>query len=150
MENNNVLRIEDMNADNWMQYLQFFFGPDFTGGKKDNTTIIMEAGFASGVYGFEELKNYITAGIIPNFHTFAAWKAKGYKVKKGQKAAFKADIWKYTEKKGTMTQEDADRLNAIMIDPVNGPHKAGDETTQSRYIKKLSFFFGPDQVEKIA
>jgi len=150
MENNNVLRIEDMNESNYTEYLKFFFGPDLTGGKRDNVTIILEAGFASGVYGYEELKNYLTFGTIPNYHTFAAWKKLGYAVKKGQKAAFKADIWKYTEKKGTMSQEDADRLNAIMIDPVNGPHKAGDETTQSRYIKKLSFFFGPDQVEKIA
>lgn len=149
-ENENVLRIEDMTPDNYMQYLQFFFGPDLTGGKRDNVTIIMEAGFAAGVYGYEELKNYLTLGTIPNYHTFAAWKKAGYIVKKGQKAAFKADIWKYVEKKGTMTEEEADRLNAIMIDPVNGPHKAGDETTSSRYIKKLSFFFGPDQVEKIA
>lgn len=150
MEETKVLRIEDMTPDNYFEYLQFFFGPDLTGGKRDNVTIIMEAGFAAGVYGYEELKNYLTFGTIPNYHTFAAWKKAGYIVKKGQKAAFKADIWKYVEKHGTMTQEEADSLNAIMIDPVNGPHKAGDETTSSRYIKKLSFFFGPDQVEKIA
>ena len=124
MEETKVLRLEDMAPDNWTEYLPFFFGPDLTGGKRDNVTIILEAGFAAGVYGYEELKNYVTAGIIPNYHTFAAWKKAGYIVKKGQKAAFKADIWKYVEKKGTMTQEEADSLNAIMIDPVNGPHKA--------------------------
>lgn len=150
-ENETVLRIEDMTPDNYMQYLQFFFGPDLTGGKRDNVTIILEAGFASGVYGYEELKNYLTFGTIPNYHTFAAWKQAGYIVKKGQKAAFKADIWKYVEKKGTMTEEEAERLNSIMTGPNGEPlHKAGDETTSSRYIKKLSFFFGPDQVEKIA
>ena len=151
MENNNVLRIEDMNESNYTEYLKFFFGPDLTGGKRDNVTIIMEAGFAAGVYGYEELKNYLTAGIIPNYHTFAAWKKAGYIVKKGQKAAFKANIWKYTEKKGTMSEEEANKLNSIMTGPNGEPlYKAGDETTSSRYIKKLSFFFGPDQVEKIA
>lgn len=37
-------------------------------------------------------------GIEEPSHAFAAWKKLGYVVKKGEKAAFKARIWKYTTK----------------------------------------------------
>ena len=143
-----ILKLEDMNENNWTDYLDFIFGGI---GKKDNQQIILEAGFASGVYGYKELSDYLTAGKLPNYHTFATWKSNGYIVKKGQKAAFKADIWKYTEKHGKMSAEDAASLNKIMSGP-NGEtlYHEGDETTKSRFIKKVSFFFGPEQVEKIA
>ena len=145
MEEKKTLTINDLTPDNFTEFLFSIFQG------KTNTDLIMLAGFNSGVYGYNDLMNYLNDGIIPNYHTFATWKKNGFIVKKGQKAAFKADIWKYTEKKGTMSQEDADKLNAIMCGPNGEPlHKAGDETTSSRYIKKLSFFFGPDQVEKLA
>lgn len=145
MEEKKTLTLNDITPENFTEIIFSIFQG------KTNTDLIMIAGFESGVYGYNDLMNYLTDGIIPNYHTFATWKKNGYIVRKGQKAAFKADIWKYTEKKGTMSQEDADKLNAIMTGP-NGEklYKAGDETTNSRYIKKLSFFFGPDQVEKLA
>lgn len=31
-------------------------------------------------------------------YTFGAWKAKGYKVKKGEKAAHKVPLWKHVDK----------------------------------------------------
>lgn len=37
-------------------------------------------------------------GIEEECHTFARWKEMGYTVKKGEKAAFAAAIWKYREK----------------------------------------------------
>lgn len=38
-------------------------------------------------------------GITEDVHTFQRWKAMGFMVKKGEKAAFKATIWKAAPKK---------------------------------------------------
>lgn len=38
-------------------------------------------------------------GITEPAHTFAAWKSLGFHVNKGEKATFKARIWKFVSKK---------------------------------------------------
>lgn len=38
-------------------------------------------------------------GITEEVHTFQRWKAKGFMVKKGEKAVFKTTIWKAVPKK---------------------------------------------------
>ena len=139
-----ALNIEDITPENYTEFLYSLFGKD-----NHNASIIMLAGFEAGVYKYPDLINYLNDGTTPNYHTFDHWKNAGYMVKKGEKAAFSADIWKYTEKHGTMTAEEAAAINAVMIDPEKGPAKEGDQTTTSQYILKKSFFFGPAQVEKI-
>ncbi len=45
---------------------------------------------------------------IQPIHTYNGWKARGYQVKKGQKAIVKFPIWKYTKgKKKDMDEEEA-------------------------------------------
>lgn len=60
-------------------------------------------------------------------HTFAAWKERGYIVKKGEKAITKLTIWKHTAKVDEETGEE-----------------------NSRMFMKTAAFFAASQVEKIA
>ena len=64
-------------------------------------------------------------------HTYQAWKALGYQVRKGEKAIAKFTIWKYTEKKA----------KEIAV-------KEGD-TINSKMFMKTAAFFKMSQVEKI-
>lgn len=141
------LKPDDITPANYKEIAFQFFGGL---GKKCNSDIILLAGVDADAISCEAFKAYLFEGKKPAFHTFETWKSGGYIVKKGEKAAFKADIWKYTEKHGKMTAEEAEELNKIIINADgSGLYHEGDETTKSRFIKKLSFFFGPDQVEKI-
>lgn len=69
---------------------------------------------------------------IQSIHTFAAWKALGYKVMKGQKAITRIPIWKYSAPK---VQDES---------PVDGVEPKG------RMFMKVSAFFSEEQVEKIS
>jgi len=113
-----------------------------------NHDIIMIAGISAGVVTFEEFDEYMTAGRMPHYHTYAEWKKLGRQVKQGEKARFTARIWKYTEKKGEMTAEQAEALNTMMRNADGREYKEGDETLSSSFIKKEAFFFGLDQTEK--
>ena len=62
---------------------------------------------------------------IQPIHTFAAWKMKGYKVKKGEHAIAKFPMWKYVVKE-----------------------KDGEK--EEKMFMKFSSFFSSDQVEKIS
>ena len=55
------------------------------------------------------IANYCKAhNVTETMHTYAAWKKLGYQVRKGEKAAHKLTIWKYTEKKNEQDEvEDA-------------------------------------------
>ena len=141
------LKPGDITPANYKEIAFQFFGGL---GKKCNSDIILLAGVDAGAISCDAFKAYLFEGRFPAFHTFEAWKSAGYIVKKGEKAAFKADIWEYTEKHGKMTADEAAELNKIIINADGSElYHEGDETTKSRFIKKLSFFFGPDQVEKI-
>jgi predicted transcriptional regulator len=59
-------------------------------------------------------------------HTFSAWKALGYGVKRKEKAVAKFPIWKYVEKK-----------------------KEAEEQEEERVFLKMSCFFSFSQVEKM-
>ncbi len=62
-------------------------------------------------------------------HTFFAWKKKGYKVKHGEHAITKLDIWKLASKDSKGTDE---------------------EDKEKSFMKKTMFFFTDSQVEPIA
>lgn len=64
-------------------------------------------------------------GITEEAHTFAAWKSKGFIVRKGEHAAFSATIWKYK------------------------PYKKDDDKEGKMFMKKAHFFI-ESQVEAIA
>ena len=68
-------------------------------------------------------------GITEESHTFAKWKQMGYRVKKGEHAAFKATIWKHRTQK---------------FETEDGEKEAG------RMFMKTAHFFTASQVEKVA
>lgn len=68
-------------------------------------------------------------GITEESHTFARWKKMGYKVRKGEHAAFKATIWKAKERK-------------VKID--------GEEKKDLSMFMKTAHFFTRSQVEQMA
>lgn len=114
---------------------------------KHNSSIILSAGIQAGVIPPAALLEYFTTGKMPAVHTFDVWKKAGYTVKKGEKAAFTARIWKFTEKAVTLTAEDAAAMNAGNV--IDGIHyAAGDTISRGDFIKKVAFFFTAGQVEK--
>lgn len=62
-------------------------------------------------------------------HTYAAWKSRGYQVKRGEKAKAMIYIWKFRAGKEA-TEE--------------------TEATEDKMFKTKAFFFTLDQVEKLA
>lgn len=67
-------------------------------------------------------------------HTFQAWKAMGYTVKKGEKAIAKLLIWKYSKK---AKKEEEKTGNALM-----------DADVENIFMK-TAHFFSCEQVEKL-
>ena len=63
-------------------------------------------------------------------HTFAAWKNRGYKVRKGEKAVARILIWKYANRE--VENED------------------GEVEDRSRMFMKTAAFFSQSQVEELA
>jgi len=114
---------------------------------KHNSSIILAAGIQAGAIPPAALLEYFTTGRMPAVHTFDIWKKAGYTVKKGEKAAFQARIWKFTEKAVTLTAEDAAAMNAgNMLDGIQ--YAEGDTIQRGNFIKKVAFFFTAGQVEK--
>lgn len=68
--------------------------------------------------------------IPEEIHTFAAWKSKGYKVKKGEHAVANFPIWKYVSK--TTVDEET-----------------GEELTKGRAYLKNAAWFTAAQVERM-
>ena len=54
--------------------------------------------------------NVITMMEPEPIHTYAAWKARGYQVKKGEKAVASFVIWKHVSKRNEETEEDESRM----------------------------------------
>ena len=102
---------------------------------KHNSSAIMAAGIEAKVITPVQLLEYMQTGKMPAIHTFDVWKNAGYRVKKGEKAAFQARIWKYTEKVNTETEEEQT--------------KETEEKKGHDFIKKTAYFFTAEQVEKM-
>lgn len=120
--------------------------------RNDNSSIIINAALNAAAEGKITLSHRdlvgMVFGVAPKYHTYDTWKSQGYIVKRGEHAAFTARIWKYTERRGEMTAEDAEAINSI-ISNADGSDFAneGDAVVSSRFIRKEAYFFGPDQVE---
>ena len=97
-----------------------------------NSTRLMDEGVLKGSGMFIEVEDYESGEIrsveIPEeIHTFAAWKTKGYAVKKGEHAVARFPIWTYSGKK---KQDD-------------------EEESNGHVFMKTAHFFTRAQVEKI-
>lgn len=106
------------------------------GTNRSNTAAIIRAGILEKVFTVPEMVTFLETGRAPAYHTFDVWKKAGFSVRKGEKAAFKAAIWKYTADGG----KDAEPETETDAEEV----KAGPD-----FIHKVSYFFGPSQVEKL-
>lgn len=137
--------VSKLNAENIAEYLPGLLMS--LAHDKHNSSIILAAGIEAGVIPPVALLDYFTTGRMPAVHTFDVWKKAGYIVKKGEKAAFTARIWKFTEKAVTLTAEDAAAMNAgNMLEGVT--YAEGDTIQRGNFIKKVAFFFTASQIEK--
>jgi len=143
-----TIDVSTLNADNLADYLPALLMS--LANDKHNSSIILAAGIEAGAINPVALLEYFQTGHMPAVHTFDVWKKAGYSVKKGEKHAFEARIWKYTEKKaGTYTEEEAAAINSMVVNADGSDMvQAGDEKTSHNFIKKLAYFFTSDQVEK--
>ena len=83
-------------------------------------------------------------------HTYQEWKNAGFQVQKGQKAIAKFTIWMYTDKKKNLSQEEADSINAMVINADGSKAHEGDEVrTNGHYYMKQAAFFKASQVAPI-
>ena len=93
---------------------------------------LMEEGVLKGSGEFVTVENEDgtkkTLELPEAIHTFNGWKARGYRVKKGEKSKIKFTIWKCGKKK---------------------VENNGEEEEKTSMFMKLSAFFTFDQVEKI-
>lgn len=102
-----------------------------------NSIFLMEQGLLKPTdqkikYKNEEGKECETFAPEP-IHTFQAWKALGYSVKKGEHAIAKFPIWKpVAKKKGAKKEEDEEK-----------------EQKTDHMFMKMSFFFTADQVMEV-
>ena len=78
----------------------------------------------------------VTVKETEDIHTFAAWKERGYKVKKGEHAVAKFVIWKHSgPKMESLPMEDGSSV---------------DYVDKGRMFMKMSAFFSAFQVEPFA
>lgn len=83
----------------------------------------------------EGILKFTDDGEIQPIHTYNAWKARGFQVKKGEKAVAKFAIWKYSNSK----KKDDEESEA----------EGENEVQKGRCFMKMSAFFTDEQVEPI-
>ena len=95
-----------------------------------NREIIIGEAILNEIFTGEQIEEYLeTLGELP-LHTFAAWKARGYAVKKGENAVIATRLRKYN--KGVNKNDDGE-----------------EEENANCYLCK-AFLFTDKQVERIA
>ena len=107
------------------------------GTNKSNTAAIIRAGILEKVFTVPEMVTFLETGRAPEYHTFDVWKKAGYMVRKGEKAAFSALIWKHIAD-GSKDAEPETETDG------ETEEKAGPD-----FIHKVAYLFGPAQVEKM-
>lgn len=97
-----------------------------------NQEILSNEIIANKLMSREELQNYININLkLPDYLTFYEWNKRGYKIKKGEKAAIKTKLWIKTKKK----QKDNN-------------NQTDDNIDEESFILVNANLFGQSQVEK--
>lgn len=144
-EESNAINIDALTAENIAEYLPALLMS--LANDKHNSSIILAAGIEAGAINPLALLDYFQNGRMPAVHTFDAWQKAGFKVRKGEKAAFSARIWKHVEKPVVLTAEDVAAMNAgNMVEGIE--YHEGDTISRENFIKKNAYFFTYAQVEK--
>lgn len=120
-------------------------GLDYVKPFADNETIILAARFDlmdRGIIGrtgrkipIETETGTIFVDEPEELHTFEAWKAAGFNVKKGQHAISRISIWKHTGPKN------------VSVPMEDGTQKEFED--KGHFFKKQACFFARSQVERI-
>lgn len=129
-EQEKEIKVETLTEENIAAYLPALLMS--LANDKHNSSAIMAAGIEAKVITPVQLLEYLQTGKMPAVHTFDVWKKAGFKVKKGEKAAFQARIWKHTEKVETDTDTE----------------EQAEEKKGHDFIRKTAYFFTAEQVEK--
>ena len=144
-EESNAINIDALTAENIAEYLPALLMS--LANDKHNSSIILAAGIEAGAINPLALLDYFQNGRMPAVHTFDAWQKAGFKVRKGEKAAFSAWIWKHVEKPVVLTAKDVAAMNAgNMVEGIE--YHEGDTISRENFIKKNAYFFTYAQVEK--
>lgn len=72
-----------------------------------NQEIITRTAIQLGILTESEAEQIIMSGREIPLHTYAAWKSRGYQVKKGEKAVCKVSLWK--KSKGKKAKKDVEQ-----------------------------------------
>lgn len=94
---------------------------------------LMADGILKGSGEFVEI-NGKQVELPEEIHTFNGWKARGFMVKKGEKAKASFVIWKCAKKTKEAEDEDGNKV----------------EINTSKMFHKMSYFFTADQVKALA
>lgn len=105
-----------------------------------NQEIICREAVAHGIITKAAAEAAIMTGADIPLHTYAAWKSRGYQVRKGEKATIKTSLWKRS--KGKKKAQDAE--TDAQQDSTENPETAG------RFFLATAFLFTAAQVEEIA
>lgn len=100
-----------------------------------NDEIIYKAAISAGIYSEQEAAAILASGHNLPLHTFVEWKARGYSVKKGERARLRVDLWMFTDKPNKAARDKAAEEGKELNDD---PH----------YYKKLSHLFTAEQVQR--
>ena len=87
-----------------------------------NEEIICREAVAHGIITKAAAEAAILTGADIPLHTYAAWKSRGYQVRKGEKAAVKTSLWKRSKGKKKAQQESTE---AAEQDSAENPETSG-------------------------
>ena len=106
-----------------------------------NQEIIYREAIAHNIMTQEAAEAAIKSGLEIPLHTYAAWKSRGYQVRKGEKATIKTSLWKRSKGKKKAQQESTE---AAEQDSAENPEASG------HFFLATAFLFTAAQVEEIA
>lgn len=109
-----------------------------------NTEIITRSAVMAGLYTKEEAEAILKTGACLPLHTYSAWKAAGYQVKRGEKAVLTVCLWKF--RPGKKTGELAEVPGMLNAD---GTPAMVEKQESDRQIRTTAYLFSDKQVEKI-
>lgn len=105
-----------------------------------NQEIICREAAAHGLITKAAAEAAILTGADIPLHTYAAWKSRGYQVRKGEKATIRTSLWKRS-KGNKKKAQDAD--SDTQQDTTENPEATG------HYFLATAFLFTADQVDEI-
>lgn len=109
-----------------------------------NTEIITRSAVLAGLYTKEQAEAILKTGACLPLHTYSAWKAAGYQVKRGEKAVLTVCLWKF--RPGKKTGEVAEVPGMLNAD---GTPAMVEKQEAGRQIRTTAYLFSDKQVEKI-